>query len=96
MNSTQVLLEKIKQAKKSINTASTAEKNKALSLMADHLEAATDAILIANAEDMTAARGHISEVMLDRLYLDANRIKDMATGIRQVIALELSMKVVQM
>ena len=87
MNSTQGLLEKIKQAKKSINTASTTEKNKALSLMADYLEAATDAILIANAEDMTAARGHISEVMLDRLYLDANRIKDMATGIRQVIAL---------
>ena len=39
MNSTQGLLEKIKQAKKSINTASTAEKNKALSLMADYLEA---------------------------------------------------------
>ena len=87
MNSTQGLLEKIKQAKKSINTASTTEKNKALSLMADYLEAATDAILMANAEDMTAARGHISDVMLDRLYLDANRIKDMATGIRQVIAL---------
>lgn len=87
MNSTQGLLEKIKQAKKSINTASTTEKNKALSLMADYLEAATDAILMANAEDMTAARGHISEVMLDRLYLDANRIKDMAAGIRQVIAL---------
>ena len=87
MNSTQGLLEKIKQAKKSINTASTAEKNKALSLMADYLEAATDAILTANAEDMTAAKDHISDVMLDRLYLDANRIKDMAAGIRQVIVL---------
>ena len=87
MGSTQGLLEKIKQAKKSINTASTAEKNKALSLMADYLEASTDAILTANAEDMTAAKGHISDVMLDRLYLDVNRIKDMATGIRQVIAL---------
>ena len=87
MNSTQGLLEKIKQAKKSINTASTAEKNKTLSLMADYLEAATDPILTANAEDMTAAKDHVSDVMLDRLYLDANRIKDMATGIRQVIAL---------
>ncbi len=37
--------------------------------MADSLQAQCDAILRCNAEDMDAARGHISDVMLDRLYL---------------------------
>ena len=36
--------------------------------------------LTANALDMEAAKGKISDVMLDRLYLDAGRIEAMATG----------------
>lgn len=87
MNSTQLLLEKIKQSKKSINTASSTEKNQALLLMADFLEAATESILVANLKDMEKAKGVISDVMLDRLYLDADRIKEMAKGIRQVVNL---------
>ena len=55
--------------------------------MAEHLVAATEEILTANARDMEKAKGKISEVMLDRLYLDAGRIQDMATGIREVVAL---------
>ena len=55
--------------------------------LADHLVAATEEILAANALDMEAAKGKISDVMLDRLYLDAGRIEAMATGIREVVAL---------
>ena len=61
MTSTQELFEIVKKSKKSINTASTAEKNKALSLMADYLEAATDAILTANGKAALAfSCGHFS------------------------------------
>ena len=42
---------------------------------ADYLVAATEEILAANALDMAAAKGKISDVMLDRLYLDAGRIE---------------------
>ena len=42
---------------------------------------------MANVLDMEAAKGKISDVMLDRLYLDASRIQAMATGIRDVVAL---------
>ena len=42
--------------------------------MADSLEARCAEILAANAEDMAAARGRITDVMLDRLKLDENRI----------------------
>ncbi len=44
----------------------------------------TDAILAANDEDVTAARGTVSEVMIDRLKLTKDRIVAMAEGIRQV------------
>lgn len=87
MVSTQEQFEQVQAVKKSINTASEELKNQALLAMADHLVAATEEILTANACDMEEAKGKISEVMLDRLYLDAGRIQDMATGIREVVAL---------
>ena len=46
-----------------------------------------DAILAANAEDMAAAKGRISDVMLDRLALTPQRIEALARGIRDVAAL---------
>ena len=76
-----------KQAKKSINTATSDEKNKALRAMANSLVDATADILAANQLDMEAARGRISEVMLDRLLLTEERIQAMADGILQVAAL---------
>lgn len=76
-----------KQAKKSINTATSDEKNKALRAMADALVDATADILAANQLDMEAAQGRISEVMLDRLLLTEERIQVMADGILQVAAL---------
>lgn len=60
-----------KQAKKSINTATSDEKNKALRAMADSLVEATAEILAANQLDMEAARGadfggHAGSPTLDR------------------------------
>ena len=55
--------------------------------MAQALEDHKDEILAANAQDLSAAKGHISTVMLDRLALSDSRISDMAAGIRQVAEL---------
>ncbi len=87
MVSTQEQLEQVQAVKKSINTASESMKNQALLAMADHLLQASEEILAANALDMLTAKGKISDVMLDRLYLDAGRIEAMATGIREVVSL---------
>lgn len=87
MGTTQEQLALAKSAKKSINTASTALKNQALEAMASQLLKATEAILVANQIDIEAARGKISEVMLDRLFLDQERIAGMAQGIRALIDL---------
>ena len=87
METTQEQLALARSAKKSINTASTALKNQALEAMASQLLKATEGILAANQIDMEAARGKISEVMLDRLFLDQERIAGMAQGIRALIDL---------
>lgn len=87
MSTTQEQLALARSAKKSINTATTALKNQALEAMANQLLKATKAILTANQVDMEAALGKISEVMLDRLFLDQERIAGMAQGIRALIDL---------
>ena len=88
MTSTQAIFEKVQKVKKTINTATTAEKNHALEEMAKQLWLSRADILAANELDMTIAKGNISDVMLDRLYLDEDRIAAMAEGIRQLIDLE--------
>lgn len=87
METTQEQLALARSAKKSINTASTALKNQVLEAMASQLLKTTEAILAANQIDMEAARAKISEVMLDRLFLDQERIAEMAQGIRALIDL---------
>ena len=86
MKTTQEILQKA-HAEAVLTPPATEQKNRALAAMADALERHTDAILAANAIDMEQARGHISEVMLDRLMLNAGRIKGMADGIRALIEL---------
>ncbi len=87
MTPTQTLFTRVKQAKKSVNTADTAAKNRALAAMADALAAATNGILAANRADMEAAAAHLSPAMLDRLRLDEARIAAMAEGIRALVPL---------
>ena len=84
---TMEILKRTKAAWPSICNAAAEDKNRILSAMADSLQAESNAILRCNAEDMDAARGHISDVMLDRLYLDRGRIDAMADGIRATVAL---------
>ena len=74
-------------AKRALALADEAEKNSLLLSMADCLTKRMESILSANALDMEAAKGSISEVMLDRLRLDESRIEAMAEGIRQVAEL---------
>ena len=84
---TMEILEQARQAKTTVNAADESTKNRALHLMADHLEADADRILAANQEDMEQAKGKISDVMLDRLLLTRERIAGMAQGIRELIEL---------
>lgn len=74
-------------AKMEIAQLTTAQKNAALLAMAQALLDNADNILAANALDMEAAKGTVSDVMLDRLQLTHARIAGMAEGIRQVAQL---------
>ncbi len=77
-------LQAAQSAKNVLASADTQWKNNALFAMADSLETAQEDILAANQKDLSAAKGVISEVMLDRLALSSARIRDMAQGIRAV------------
>ena len=81
------MLTAAKAAKFEISKLTTGQKNAALNAMADALVAHEAEILAANAQDMTAAKGTVSDVMLDRLQLTSARIAGMAQGIREVAAL---------
>ena len=81
------LLQKAKSAKGAMTLASTDTKNAALLAMADALITNQQAILAANALDLEAAKGTVSDVMLDRLALSPERIEGMAQGIREVAEL---------
>ena len=81
------LLQQARGAKGAMALADTETKNRALLAMADALLEHQQDILTANQADLEAARGTISEVMLDRLALNPERIAGMAQGIREVAAL---------
>ena len=84
---TMLTLKKAVDAKIEAAMLTTEQKNQALNAMADALEEQTAIILDANEQDMQAAKGIISEVMLDRLRLTTERIASMAKGLRDVAAL---------
>ena len=82
------LCKKAKAAAPAVAALSTDEKNAALAAMADNLLAHEQDILAANRTDLDSARGTISNVMMDRLMLDHDRIYGMADGIRDLIELQ--------
>ena len=84
---TQELLLRAKQAKSALALADTETRNRALWAMDDALEKRMDDILAANVLDLEAAKGAISDVMLDRLALSKERITAMGDGICKVAAL---------
>ena len=81
------ILQAARWAVPALARAESETKNRALESMADALITNQAAILAANEQDLAAAEGKISAVMLDRLALDPERIAGMADGIRQVAAL---------
>lgn len=81
------ILKQAKAAGSELAKLSSEDKNNALLAMADALEENCSAILEENKKDVEAARGKITDVMIDRLSLDMSRIKGMADGIRDVVKL---------
>ena len=81
------ILKTTRAARHSLSALDESGKNRLLLSMADHLLSAEGAILSANDADMAAARSHISDVMLDRLRLDHDRLSAMADGVRAIAAL---------
>ena len=81
------ILKKTRAARGSLAALDETAKNRILLAMAEALMAAEDNILAENDADMTAARGHINDVMLDRLRLDHDRLAGMAEGVRAIAAL---------
>ena len=77
---TQQLLEQAAAHKGSAAALSAAQRAAALEQMARALESAQ--------ADILAARGSVSDVMLDRLRLTPRRVADMAAGLRSVAALK--------
>jgi glutamate-5-semialdehyde dehydrogenase len=77
-----------RDAAQSIAQLSSADKDTLLRAMADALEADAEAILAANAADLTQARERgVADAMLDRLALDPSRLAAIASALRDVAAL---------
>ncbi|WP_146441315.1 glutamate-5-semialdehyde dehydrogenase [Vibrio kanaloae] len=69
-------------------TASTVQKNKALAIIADELQANAATILEANAKDIELGReAGLTDALLDRLLLNEERLTGIANDVRNVISL---------
>ncbi len=79
---------KARAAARALALCSKDAKNAVLMAMADALEAAEGEILTANEQDLAAAPGYgLNAAAVDRLRLDAARIRAMAKGVREVAEL---------
>lgn len=87
MITTKEILKKAKICAPTVASKSEEERNGALLAMADKLEERADFILEKNANDVTAAREKLGDVMIDRLSLNRERISSMAKGLRDVAKL---------
>ncbi|EGR0770213.1 glutamate-5-semialdehyde dehydrogenase [Vibrio parahaemolyticus] len=77
-----------KDAAFELATAPTAQKNQALAIIADELEANSAAILVANAKDIELGReAGLTDALLDRLLLNEERLTGIANDVRNVISL---------
>src|SRR6476661_1699821 len=75
-------------ASRALAALDTATKDAALGAIADALLARTDEILDANARDLDAGReSGLAAALMDRLALDAGRVRAMADGVRAIAAL---------
>ncbi|EFV96614.1 putative Gamma-glutamyl phosphate reductase [Streptococcus agalactiae ATCC 13813] len=81
----EILGQNAKKASQSVARLSTASKNEILRDLARNIVADTETILTENARDVAKAKDNgISEIMVDRLRLNKDRIQAIANGIYQV------------
>lgn len=79
---------RVKNASVELATASTEDKNKILTAIAKALRDNCEKIIKANAVDLENGRANgMSEALLDRLMLNADRVEGMAQGVEGVISL---------
>ncbi len=81
-------LVKVKEAAMAMALIKTEDKNEALEEFAQLIESHKDFILSENKKDLDAAKGKISENLLNRLKLDESKIKSISQGLRDLIGLE--------
>ncbi len=80
---------KAHNASKALSHASTHSKNEALEIIATYLKKDKKEILEANIIDMSMAKkNNVSQSLLDRLFLDKNRIDNMIDSMHNIISLE--------
>jgi len=83
-----LLGKRAKAASRQLAPLSSAEKNQALLLMAEMLEAKSAFLIEENKKDLEFARNAgVSTAVLDRIALNPSRVKEMAKGLRDVAAL---------
>ncbi|PCI79929.1 MAG: glutamate-5-semialdehyde dehydrogenase [SAR86 cluster bacterium] len=88
-NYMQQLGRQARQASRQIAKASTAQKNTALTAIAEAIDTNRAQLMQANALDMQAGKDKaLDAALLDRLELNAARIDNMIEGLRQVAALD--------
>lgn len=81
-----------KEASLKLASLSSDQKNKALEMIANSLELHKEAIMIANAQDLVEAQKmvdaeELSLAVYNRLKLDENKMRDMISGVRDMIKL---------
>jgi glutamate-5-semialdehyde dehydrogenase len=77
-----------KAAARQLAQVPTADKNQALSLMADQIEKQRSFLIAENRKDLESAKNAgASRALLDRIALDAARVKGMAKGLREIVLL---------
>ncbi len=89
MTKTEELGRRVKEASRSLMTASSGDKNRALAAIADALWERRAEILAANAEDIAAAReSGLREGIIDRLMLTEARMEGICDAVRKLIQLD--------
>ena len=95
MNDMKNLLAAARCAKDEVAALAPGTQSALVMAMADMIERHTDEILEANLHDIENAKGRIADVMIDRLRLSAERIAEMAKGMREVAALPTPLGMVE-
>jgi len=82
-------LKEAKSASRILNTLNSSDKNKILREMANALRANTMDLIEANAIDMLEGeKNKLSSALMDRLFLDEERIESMAKAVEEIAALK--------